>query len=61
MKRIMILSDREDSSLSWVTLLNALFPECKIEIRMLSPGNDGLKSDTHDAPAMGLIIDELAR
>ena len=26
MKKIMILSDREDSSLSWVTLLNALFP-----------------------------------
>ena len=61
MKRIMILSDREDSSLSWVTLPNALFPECKIEIRMLSPGNDDLKSDTPDAPAMGLIIDELAR
>ena len=61
MKKIMILSDREDSSLSWVTLLNALFPECKIEIRMLSPGNDDLKSDTPDAPAMGLIIDELLR
>lgn len=43
MKKIVILSDNSGGSFSWVTLLNALFPECEIEIRMVSAVEEGLE------------------
>jgi hypothetical protein len=36
MKKIVILSDNSASSIRWLTPFNALFPECEIEIRMVS-------------------------
>jgi hypothetical protein len=44
MKKIVILSEHTGGSYSWVTLLNALFPECEIEIRMISPDEEDHES-----------------
>lgn len=44
MKKIVILSDDPGRSLSRMTLLKALFPECEIEIQVVSPDDEDLKS-----------------
>ena len=44
MKKIVILSEHAGGSYNWVTLLNNLFPECEIEIRMVSHDGEGLES-----------------
>jgi len=44
MKKIVILSEHAGGSYSWITLLNALFPECEIEIRMVSLNEEDLES-----------------
>ena len=44
MKKIVILSGHTGSNYQWVSLLNALFPECEIEIRMVSLNEEDLES-----------------
>jgi hypothetical protein len=44
MRRIVILSDNCCGSYRWVALLNAFFPNCEIEIRMVSNDEDDLES-----------------
>jgi hypothetical protein len=61
MKMIVILSDNSGASSSWVTLLNALFPECEIEIQMVSPGEEGLKSYPFGSLSENCITDEFGR
>ena len=58
MKRIVILSDKSGGSYRWVTLLNALFPECEIEIRVVSPDEEGLKSYPFSSLSGNSISDE---
>ena len=60
MKKIVILSDSLGGSYSWVTLLNALFPECEIEIRTVSTDEDGLKSYSFSSLSENSISDEFA-
>ena len=44
MKKIVILSDNAGGSSRWIALLNALFPECEIEIRTVSADEEGFRS-----------------
>jgi hypothetical protein len=43
MKKIVILSNSSDRGLSRMTFLKALFPECEIEIQVISPDDEDLK------------------
>jgi hypothetical protein len=61
MKKIVILSDNSSGSYSWITLLNALFPECEIEIRLVSPEVEVLESNRSGSFTREPITDELAR
>ena len=45
MKKIVILSDRAAGSYRWISLLNALFPGCKIEICKVTPDREVFESD----------------
>ena len=60
MKKIIILSDNSDRSSSWVMLLNVLFPECEIEIRMALPSEEGLQSSPLGSFSKDSITDKLA-
>ncbi len=61
MKKIVILSDNSDRSFSWVALLNALFPECEIEIRMALPDENSLQSSPLGSISKDSITDKLTR
>jgi hypothetical protein len=61
MEKIVILSDNSGGSYRWITLFNALFPECEIEIRMVSPDEEGLQSSPLGSFAKDSITDELTR
>mgnify|MGYP000099024251 FL=1 len=60
MKKIVILSDNSDRSFSWVALLNALFPECEIEIRTVFRDEEGLRSFPFGSLSKNSITDEFA-
>ena len=61
MKKIVILSGHTGINYQWVTLLNALFPECEIEIRMVSPDDEDLQSYPFGFFTKESITDKLAR
>ncbi len=61
MKKIIILSDNSDRSSSWVMLLNVLFPECEIEIRMVSHDDEGLESYPFGSLSENSITDKFGR
>ena len=61
MEKIVILSDNSGLGLGWVTLLNALFPECEIEIRPLSPDVEGLKSYPFGSLSENPLTEEIGR
>lgn len=46
MKRIALVSEKTENSEEFIKLLNALFPEC--EIRIVSPGLEGIEERTQD-------------
>jgi hypothetical protein len=60
MKKIVILSNSLGGSYSWITLLNALFPECEIEIRTVFPDEEGLRSFPFGSLSKNSITDEFA-
>ena len=45
MKKIVILSDHAAGSYRWISLLNALFPGCEIEICKVTPDREVFESD----------------
>ena len=61
MKKIIILCDHADGLYSRVTWLNTLFPECEIEIRMVSPSNDVLEFNAFYVPTKAFRTKELGR
>jgi hypothetical protein len=61
MKKIVILSDSVGGSYSWVTLLNALFPECEIEIRTVSADEEGFRSFSFSSLTQNCLTDQCGR
>jgi hypothetical protein len=64
MKKIVILSDHSDhidALYNRVLWLNTLFPECEIEVRMVSPTDDGLQFDGPEIPSKLPETKEFAR
>ena len=61
MKKIVIFSGDSDGSFRWIPLLNALFPECEIEIRTTSPDENGPKSYPLGSLLEKPINDEIGR
>ncbi len=61
MEKVVILSDNSGGSYSWVTLLNTIFPECEIEIRMVLPDKEGLQSSPLGSFTKDSITDEITR
>jgi hypothetical protein len=43
MKKIVIFADNSDHSFSRLPMLNALFPDCEIEIRQVIPDEEDLQ------------------
>jgi hypothetical protein len=61
MKKTIILCDHADGLYSRAIWLNSLFPECEIEVRMVSPSDDFLEFDAFDVPAKVFRTKEFAR
>jgi hypothetical protein len=61
MKKIVILSDDSGRSFRWITLLKALFPECEIEIQIVSPDEKGPGSYAFGSLSEKSIINEIGR
>jgi hypothetical protein len=58
MKKIVILSEHAGGRYSWITLLNTFFPECEIEIRMVTHDEEDIKSYPFGSLSENSITDE---